>query len=81
MSDTPGTGGEATVARVFDAPRELVWKAYTEPERFAQWFGTPAGRTEVVYHQVGHLPSELYPLIEEGVAGFYERLAEHLARC
>jgi uncharacterized protein YndB with AHSA1/START domain len=28
-----------TITRVFDAPRELVWRAWTEPERFAQWFG------------------------------------------
>jgi hypothetical protein len=34
----------------------------------------------VTYHQSGHLPEEQYPQIEEGVAGFYERLAEHLAQ-
>jgi uncharacterized protein YndB with AHSA1/START domain len=28
-----------TITRVFDAPRELVWKEWTEPERFADWFG------------------------------------------
>jgi uncharacterized protein YndB with AHSA1/START domain len=35
--------GEAgiTITRVFDAPRELVWKEWTEPERFADWFGGP----------------------------------------
>jgi uncharacterized protein YndB with AHSA1/START domain len=27
------------VRRVFDAPRERVWKEWTEPERFADWFG------------------------------------------
>ena len=27
------------IVRVFDAPRELVFKAWTEPERFAAWFG------------------------------------------
>jgi uncharacterized protein YndB with AHSA1/START domain len=27
------------VTRVFEAPRELVWKEWTEPERFADWFG------------------------------------------
>jgi uncharacterized protein YndB with AHSA1/START domain len=32
---------EAKVTRVFDAPRELVWKAWTEPEHFSHWFGTP----------------------------------------
>jgi uncharacterized protein YndB with AHSA1/START domain len=28
-----------SIVRVFDAPRELVWKEWTEPERFADWFG------------------------------------------
>jgi uncharacterized protein YndB with AHSA1/START domain len=26
-------------SRVFDAPRERVWKAWTEPERLKQWWG------------------------------------------
>jgi uncharacterized protein YndB with AHSA1/START domain len=30
------------MTRVFDAPRERVWKEWTEPERFADWFGGPA---------------------------------------
>ena len=33
-----GTEG-ITITRVFDAPRERVWKEWTEPERFADWFG------------------------------------------
>ena len=28
-----------SITRVFDAPRELVWKEWTEPERFAAWYG------------------------------------------
>jgi uncharacterized protein YndB with AHSA1/START domain len=28
-----------TITRVFDAPRERVWKEWIEPERFADWFG------------------------------------------
>jgi uncharacterized protein YndB with AHSA1/START domain len=32
-----------TVTRVFDAPRERVWKEWTEPERFADWFGGTGG--------------------------------------
>jgi uncharacterized protein YndB with AHSA1/START domain len=27
------------ITRVFDAPRDEVWKEWTEPERFADWFG------------------------------------------
>jgi uncharacterized protein YndB with AHSA1/START domain len=30
-----------TITRVFDAPRERVWKEWTEPEAFADWFGGP----------------------------------------
>jgi uncharacterized protein YndB with AHSA1/START domain len=30
-----------TTTRVFDAPRERVWKEWTEPEPFADWFGGP----------------------------------------
>ncbi|GAA3749589.1 SRPBCC family protein [Terriglobus aquaticus] len=33
-----------TVTRVFDAPRELVWKAWTSQEYAAQWWG-PKGFT------------------------------------
>jgi uncharacterized protein YndB with AHSA1/START domain len=30
-----------TMRRVFDAPREHVWREWTEPECFADWFGGP----------------------------------------
>lgn len=30
---------EFTITRTFQAPRALVWKAWTEPDRLAQWFG------------------------------------------
>jgi len=35
---------ELTLTRVFDAPRELVWRAWTEPELMAKWWG-PNGVT------------------------------------
>ncbi len=38
------TQKEFVISRVFDAPRDLVWKAFTEPERMKQWF-TPKGFT------------------------------------
>lgn len=48
MSDRM-TYGEGTVAitRVFDAPRALVWQAWTDPRMLAQWFG-PRGFTTSV---------------------------------
>ena len=40
MADASGASGYgARITRVFDAPRERVWKEWTEPERFADWFG------------------------------------------
>ncbi len=38
---------QVTITRVFEAPRELVWRAWTEPEHFAHWFGTPPFMTPV----------------------------------
>lgn len=32
------------LTRVFDAPRDLVWKAWTDPEHLRKWFG-PKGFT------------------------------------
>jgi uncharacterized protein YndB with AHSA1/START domain len=35
------------MSRVFDAPRDVLWKCFTEPERMKQWWG-PKGFTVVV---------------------------------
>jgi|SoiMetStandDraft_2_1073263.scaffolds.fasta_scaffold33321_3 uncharacterized protein YndB with AHSA1/START domain len=39
--------GTVTISRVFDAPRALIWKAWTDPKTMAQWFG-PRGFTNPV---------------------------------
>lgn len=36
--------GALVIERVFDAPRELVWRAWTEPEMAMRWWG-PKGFT------------------------------------
>jgi uncharacterized protein YndB with AHSA1/START domain len=38
---------ELTLTRVFDAPRERVWKAWTDPKLLQQWWG-PQGFTNPV---------------------------------
>jgi len=40
-SNAPTTPGqqELVITRVFDAPRELVWQAWTDPEMFTKWWG------------------------------------------
>ena len=44
MSDIP----EYVLERIFDAPRELVWRAWTDPEILHQWYGPGV---ETVIHQ------------------------------
>ncbi len=38
-SATESAEKEFVITRVFNAPRELVWKAWTESERMAHWWG------------------------------------------
>jgi uncharacterized protein YndB with AHSA1/START domain len=47
MNET--TEQEFVITRVFDAPRELVFKAWTEADRLAQWWG-PKGFALGVAH-------------------------------
>jgi uncharacterized protein YndB with AHSA1/START domain len=41
------TGREFVITRVFDAPRELVFQAWTDPKHLAQWWG-PKGFTNPI---------------------------------
>jgi uncharacterized protein YndB with AHSA1/START domain len=41
MTDAGNAERGYTITRVFDAPRQLVWNAFTQPEQWAQWFGEP----------------------------------------
>src|SRR3984957_18710779 len=39
---------EIIITRVFDAPRELVWKAWTDPKHVVRWWG-PKGFTTTIH--------------------------------
>jgi uncharacterized protein YndB with AHSA1/START domain len=41
---SPKKASDFVITRVFDAPRDLVWKAFTERERLIRWWG-PKGFT------------------------------------
>ena len=41
------------LARAFDAPRERVWRALTEPEAFARWWCAGSGRVEAMDVRAG----------------------------
>ncbi|NOX49581.1 MAG: SRPBCC domain-containing protein [Gammaproteobacteria bacterium] len=53
MSDLP----EFVVERSFDAPRELVWRAWTEPELLSRWYGPGA---ETIVHKFDLEPGGLW---------------------
>jgi uncharacterized protein YndB with AHSA1/START domain len=58
---------EIITARVFDAPREFVWKAWTEPEHIAQWWG-PIGFTTTI-HEMDVRPGGAWRFILHGPDG------------
>ena len=39
-----------SINRIFDAPLQLVWEAWTKAEHIAQWWGPKGMKTEVVEH-------------------------------
>ncbi len=41
------SNNELSITRVFDAPRERVWQAWTDPQMFRKWWG-PKGFTAPV---------------------------------
>ncbi|MFG3552156.1 SRPBCC domain-containing protein [Streptomyces sp. NPDC047725] len=44
---TAADGFAYTLTRTLDAPVERVWRAWTTPERYAQWAGAAAGSVEM----------------------------------
>ena len=51
-SDSPVivTDREITITRVFDAPREMIWKAWTDPKQIVKWWGPRGFR--LIVHQM-----------------------------
>jgi len=49
---------EIVLTRVFDAPRELVWDAWTDPQQVVQWWG-PRGFTTTI-HEMDARPGGIW---------------------
>jgi uncharacterized protein YndB with AHSA1/START domain len=39
MSEAVTTAHEIVITRILPAPRELVWRAWTDPDHLARWWG------------------------------------------
>ncbi len=68
MSDAP----TYVLERVLDAPRDLVWRTWTEPDLLARWYGP---NVETVIHRLDLAPGGLW-LVEMkwGENSKYERM-------
>ena len=60
-------GSDLVWERTFDAPREAVWRAHTEAERVARWWGPRKYTTEVVELDVR--PGGRWRFINRGADG------------
>ena len=49
-NDAAATAGrEIVITRVFDARREMIWDAWTDPKQIVKWWGPP-GFTLTIHH-------------------------------
>lgn len=80
------TENGVTISRVFDAPRELVWKAWTEPEMIMKWWGpehftAPSAKVDLrvggkyIYAMKGPAGSEWDRVMYS--AGVYKEIVPH----
>ncbi len=58
---------EIVVTRVFEAPRELVFEAWTDPDQVVQWWG-PHGFTTTI-HEIDVRPGGLWRFVMHGPDG------------
>ncbi len=66
-SDADTKDREIAATRVYDAPRALVWQAWTDPKHVAQWWG-PNGFTNTI-HQMDVRPGGVWSFIMHGPDG------------
>ena len=75
---TPVGDREVTIERIFDAPRDTVWRAHTDPDLLRQWWGRADDTLEIErlevergghWRFVEHLP-------DGGTHGFEGRFRE-----
>ncbi len=59
---------EIVITREFDAPRDLVWRALTEPDLVKRWLGTQNGWTMAVC-EMGTKPGDPYRWVWRGPNG------------
>ncbi len=76
-SQTSTADREISTVRIFDAPRELVWEAWTNPKHIAIWWG-PNGFTNTIY-EMNVKPGGVWDYMMHGPDGVgYPNLISYL---
>ena len=67
VSNEAATGREIVATRLFDAPRRLVWRMWTDAEHVAQWWGPNGFRNTI--HEMDVRPGGAWRLVMHGPDG------------
>lgn len=63
MNDHPTNAAELSYARVFEAPRELVFRCMIEPEHLARFWGPAGTHTPLEYIKVDARPGGVFETV------------------
>jgi uncharacterized protein YndB with AHSA1/START domain len=79
LANASPTAFDLSISRIFDAPRDLVYEAFTDPEHAKHWMGPrgftatyfeqdarPGGRWRACLHQTGEWQGQSYPDLWQG---------------
>jgi len=67
VSSDAASGREIVATRLFDAPRRLVWRMWTDAEHVAQWWGPNGFRNTI--HEMDVRPGGAWRLVMHGPDG------------
>jgi uncharacterized protein YndB with AHSA1/START domain len=67
---------DLTISRIIRAPRAVIWKAYTDPERFSQWWVPAPARCRVLEMEIAPGGAFITEISEDGGP-----FAPHMSAC
>jgi uncharacterized protein YndB with AHSA1/START domain len=75
-SEVDRTSRSVIATRVLDAPRERVWKAYTDPDQLSKWWGSPGATIDT--HEINVSSGGMWRATLHGPQGDYEQKMTYL---
>ena len=66
------------IEKMLNAPRELVWEAWTQPEHISNWWGPDGMETEVIHPTKEYRDKQEKMGVMNGWGGTFDRLYRYL---